>query len=212
MTKRSSWDASRQMPRRADLELVTKRLRITPFRVSDSPLFHAYRNEPDTARFQSWSVPYSRKDAEDFVLWAADATLNDFSGSCQFAVRIGETDELIGDIAILGDLINGRQAMIGYTLAGRFQGHGYAFEACTAMLDHAFGKWQLHRIAADTDPRNLASIRLLERLGFRLEGQMLECYLDTDGTWLDSHIYAMLAREWQAARQTFSAPEQHPAE
>jgi RimJ/RimL family protein N-acetyltransferase len=70
----------------------------------------------------------------------------------------------------------------------------------------------MHRIAADTDPRNLASIRLLERLGFRLEGQMLECYLDTNGTWLDSHIYAMLAYEWQAKRQKLIAPEQPPAE
>jgi RimJ/RimL family protein N-acetyltransferase len=134
------------------------------------------------------------------VLWAADATLNEFSGSCQFAIRLGETDELIGDIAILGDLSNGRQAMIGYTLAKHFQGNGYAFEAVTAMLDHAFGEWDMHRIAADTDPRNVASIRLLKRLGFRLECQMLECYPDTDGSWLDSHLYAILAREWLAAR------------
>jgi RimJ/RimL family protein N-acetyltransferase len=58
----------------------------------------------------------------------------------------------------------------------------------------------MHRIAADTDPRNVRSIRLLMRLGFRLEGQMLECYPDTDGSWLDSHLYAILAREWFAAR------------
>jgi aminoglycoside 6'-N-acetyltransferase len=200
------------MHRRTDLELVTERLRITPFRVSDTPHFHAYRNEPETARFQSWSVPYSRKDADDFVLWAADASLKDFEGSCQFAIRDRLTGELFGDIAILGDLSNGRQAMLGYTLAGRFQGQGFALEACTAMLSHAFGVWKLHRIAADTDPRNSASIRLLERLGFRLEGQMLECYPEPDGSWLDSNLYAMLAREWKAARASFSAQERPPAE
>ncbi|MFM7187508.1 MAG: GNAT family N-acetyltransferase [Armatimonadota bacterium] len=184
------------MPQSASCELLTERLRITPFRESDTPLFHAYRNEPETARYQSWSVPYSHKAAADFILWAADATLAEFSGSCQFAIHIRETDALIGDIAVLGDLSNGRQVMLGYTLAQRFQGNGYAYEACTAMLDHAFGKWEMHRIAADTDPRNLASKRLLERLGFRLEGHMIECYQDTDGSWLDSHIYALLAREW----------------
>lgn len=188
------------MPQRTDAELLTERLRITPFVESDTPLFHAYCNEPETARYQSWSVPYSRKDANDFVLWAADATLDEFSGSCQFAIRLRDSDELIGDIAILGDLSNGRQAMLGYTLAQRFQGTGYAFEAVTAMLDHAFRTWDLHRIAADTDPRNARSIRLLTRLGFRLEGQMLECYPDTDGSWLDSHLYAILAREWLVAR------------
>ena len=188
------------MPQRTDAELLTERLRITPFVESDTPLFHAYCNEPETARYQSWSVPYSRKDANDFVLWAADATLDEFSGSCQFAIRLRDTGELIGDIAILGDLSNGRQAMLGYTLANRFQGNGYAFEAVTAMLDHAIKTWDLHRIAADTDPRNARSIRLLTRLGFRLEGQMMECYPDTDGSWLDSHLYAILAREWLAAR------------
>jgi aminoglycoside 6'-N-acetyltransferase len=189
------------MRQRTDVELVTERLRITSFVESDTLYFHAYRNEPETARFQSWSVPYSRKDANDFVLWASDATLDEFSGSCQFAIRLLETDELIGDIAILGDLSNGRQAMLGYTLANRFQGNGYAVEAVTAMLDHAFGEWDMHRIAADTDPRNVRSIRLLTRLGFRLEGQMLECYPDTDGSWLDSYLYAILAREWLAARR-----------
>lgn len=199
------------MPQSASRELLTERLRITPFRVSDTPLFHAYRNEPETARYQSWSVPYSRKDADDFVLWATDATLDEFSGSCQFAVRLRDTGDLIGDIAILGDLTNGRQAMLGYTLAQRFQGHGYALEACSAMLDHVFSEWRMHRMAADTDPRNLASKRLLERLGFRLEGQMLECYQDTDGSWLDSHLYALLAREWQVNRLKLSAPERLPA-
>jgi aminoglycoside 6'-N-acetyltransferase len=199
------------MPQRTDAELLTERLRITPFVESDTPLFHAYRNEPDTARFQSWSVPYSRKDANDFVLWAADATLDEFLGSCQFAIRLRDTGELIGDIAILGDLTNGRQAMLGYTLSQRFQGKGYAIEACSAMLDHAFGEWRMHRMAADTDPRNLASKRLLERLGFRLEGQMLECYPDTDGSWLDSHLYALLAREWPVNRLKLSAPERLPA-
>ncbi len=188
------------MPQNASHELLTERLRITPFRVSDTPLFHAYRNEPETARYQSWSVPYARKDADDFVLWAKDATLDAFTGSCQFAIRLRESEQLIGDIAVLGDLTNGRQAMLGYTLAQRYQGNGYAFEACSAMLDHAFCKWEMHRIAADTDPRNIASKRLLERLGFRLEGHMLECYPDTDGSWLDSHIYAILSREWLKER------------
>ena len=130
-----------------------------------------------------------------------DATLDAFTGSCQFAIRLRESEQLIGDIAVLGDLTNGRQAMLGYTLAQCYQGNGYAFEACSAMLDHAFRIWEMHRIAADTDPRNIASKRLLERLGFRLEGHMLECYPDTDGSWLDSHIYAILSREWLKERR-----------
>lgn len=178
------------------MELITERLCITSFNDTDVTQFHRYRNESETARYQSWSVPYALKDARDFVLWASDLSLESFDASCQFAIRQRESGELIGDIAILGDLSNGRQAMLGYTLAESVRGNGYAFEACTAMLDHVFRVWKFHRIAADTDPRNTGSIRLLQKLGFRLEGQMLECYPDHDGSWLDSHIYAILAREW----------------
>lgn len=97
---------------------------------------------------------------------------------------------------MLGDLSNGPQAMVGYTLSEAYVGHGYAIEAVHAMLQHAFGVWGLHRVAADTDPRNHRSIRLLERLGFRREGHMISCYQEGD-QWLDSMIYGMLAHEWR---------------
>jgi RimJ/RimL family protein N-acetyltransferase len=53
-------------------------------------------------------------------------------------------------------------------------------DALTALLDHAFGDLGLHRIEADVDPRNEASLRLLEKLGFRREGYLRERYLKDD--------------------------------
>jgi ribosomal-protein-alanine N-acetyltransferase len=58
----------------------------------------------------------------------------------------------------------------------------------------------LHRVFALVDPDNGASVRLLERLGFRREGQMRKDSL-IRGTWRDSLIYAMLAEEWTGRRR-----------
>ena len=67
----------------------------------------------------------------------------------------------------------------------------------SALLRFAFEQMRLHRIEADVDPDNRPSIRLLERLGFRLEGRMRERWL-VQGTAQDSLMMALLAAEWRA--------------
>ena len=74
-------------------------------------------------------------------------------------------------------------------------GRGLAHEALTALLNHAFGAMGLHRLEADIDPRNAASIRSVERLGFKLEGRLRERYF-LAGEIQDSVIYGLLAPEW----------------
>jgi RimJ/RimL family protein N-acetyltransferase len=65
--------------------------------------------------------------------------------------------------------VQGR-AEIGYSLDPKFQGQGLASEALRLALAHAFDTLRYRRVEADVDPRNVPSCRLLERLGFRLEG------------------------------------------
>lgn len=70
-------------------------------------------------------------------------------------------------------------------------------EALTALLDFAFGALDLHRLEADVDPRNAASVRTLERLGFRREGYLRERWL-VGGEIQDALFYGLLRREWRA--------------
>ena len=78
------------------------------------------------------------------------------------------------------------------------QGHGYATEAAAAMLELAFGSYDLHRVSASVEPRNTASVRVLERLGMRKEAHLLENDW-VKGEWSSEAIYAILAREWRGA-------------
>ena len=80
----------------------------------------------------------------------------------------------------------------------RYWGNGYALEATRLVVEHAFGVMALRRLEADVDPRNLASLRLLDRLGFAREGLLRERW-QVDGGTQDSLICGLLERDYVAA-------------
>ena len=85
-------------------------------------------------------------------------------------------------------------AELGCTLHKDYQKKGYATEALKAIVDYLFGRLDKHRIIASVDPRNTASIQLIERLGFRKEAHFKESYY-LRGDWVDDIIYAQLKTE-----------------
>ncbi|MDP3208161.1 MAG: GNAT family protein, partial [Rhodoglobus sp.] len=76
-----------------------------------------------------------------------------------------------------------------------FHGRGVAHEAARATLDLAFGPLGLHRVFAELDPRNAASVALCRRLGMRHEAHFVE-HMAFKGEWADTDIYAILSSEW----------------
>jgi RimJ/RimL family protein N-acetyltransferase len=92
------------------------------------------------------------------------------------------------------DLAN-RRAELGFALGRNHWGQGFMAAALPAVLEFAFNTMELHRVYADTDPRNDASIRVLERLGFRREGVLREHYL-VQGEPQDAIMYGLLRSEW----------------
>jgi aminoglycoside 6'-N-acetyltransferase len=117
----------------------------------------------------------------------------------QLATCLRDTGEQVGDCAfrVLPD--EPKQGEIGFTLARPYQGRGYATEAVGGLLGHLFGALELHRVRAICDVENPASARVLERLGFRREGQFRE---NTwfKGRWSSEYLYAMLGSEWGSRR------------
>jgi RimJ/RimL family protein N-acetyltransferase len=87
--------------------------------------------------------------------------------------------------------------VIGWTLHPDHGGRGYMTEAARALLRIAFAEIELHRVAADLDPRNASSIALCKRLGMREEAHFVEDAW-SKGEWVDTLIYAILDREWAA--------------
>jgi RimJ/RimL family protein N-acetyltransferase len=110
------------------------------------------------------------------------------------AVELRETGELVGHLTLTVTPEH-RQGEIGFIFHPDYQGHGYATEAARALIAYAFERYDLHRVSGRLEPRNGASARVLEKLGMRLEGLLIENEW-VKGEWQSEAIYALLAREW----------------
>ncbi|MEV6383088.1 GNAT family protein [Streptomyces sp. NPDC051773] len=104
-----------------------------------------------------------------------------------------DDDHVIG-FARIG--LSGVQAgKLGYAIAAKEWGRGYATDAARALVTYAFKEIGLHRITAAIGPDNAASIAVVQQLGFAREG-VLRDHVFTNGAWRDSVLFSVLAHEW----------------
>ncbi|MGH3883535.1 MAG: GNAT family N-acetyltransferase [Pseudonocardiaceae bacterium] len=103
--------------------------------------------------------------------------------------------QLVGQLT-LGNVVRGslRSAWVGYWVESDAAGGGIATGAVALAVDHAFGPVGLHRVEATVRPENIASLRVLAKLGFRDEG-LLRRYLEVDGDWRDHQLLALTEDE-----------------
>ncbi len=115
--------------------------------------------------------------------------------ACFFVCRT--EDDAIAGVVNLSQIFYGplRSAYLGYYALAPFERQGYTTEGVRLVLRHAFGHLRLHRVEANVQPDNSASIALLKRLGFRREGYSVR-YLKVAGRWRDHERWAMLAEEF----------------
>lgn len=182
------------------LELMTQRLVLRPLRLSDSAAVFEYRSNPDVSRFQVWE-PQDVREVRSFIAGLLDVE-PDMPGTWyQLAITLRETGELVGDCGLHFPTERQGQAEVGITLAPAHQGRGYATEALERVLEYLFSDLGKHRVYATVDPRNAASIALLERVVMRREGHLRESAW-VKGEWADDVIYAMLEKEWRSRRRS----------
>ncbi|MFN4115470.1 MAG: GNAT family N-acetyltransferase [Inhella sp.] len=189
------------MTDRRTLTLDTARLQLRALQPADAPALFAIHAAPEFARY--WSSPP----------WTALTQAEQLIAQDQIDLATGEHIRLgivrKADGALLGscalDKLHGsnRRAEIGYGLGPAYWGSGYALEAVRVLLDFGFadaaaGGLGLHRVEADIDPENRGSAKLLERLGFSLEGRLRERWI-VAGVISDSAIYGLLQCDWRRA-------------
>jgi RimJ/RimL family protein N-acetyltransferase len=92
--------------------------------------------------------------------------------------------------------IAGKQLEIGYSLVPSERGKGYCTEAVKIMVDYLLLSKDTMRIQAQTDPRNIASQKALEKVGFKKEGTLRKNFF-MRGEWRDACIYSILKEEWK---------------
>lgn len=139
--------------------------------------------------------PQTRTLAETAALLAdmARRAAVDAAGWQQFAVVARDDERFLGDIGVNFDTPRNAQAEIGFAFAREARGQGFATEAVGAMVDRLFASGR-HRLVAQTDMRNVATQRLLERLRFRREAVHRQSWAE-NGQWFDEVAYARLASE-----------------
>ena len=173
--------------------LVTERLRLRPVAPGDASALFAMHTDRHVLSF--WDAPAwtARGQAESFVQRSAQMA-QDGEGA-RVAIERADSGAFVGWCAVSRWNPDARSAALGYCLDRAAWGHGYATEAARALVGWAFATLDLNRVQAECDTRNLASARVLQKLGFRLEGTLREdCVVD--GEVSDSWVYGLLRREW----------------
>jgi ribosomal-protein-alanine N-acetyltransferase len=185
------------MPAFDRLVLRTPRLLLRPLCEADAPELFAIFSDPKVMRY--WSTPPwpSVGRAEEII--AGDLLALGSGERLRFGLERIEDGRLIGTCSLFDLVEPSRRAEIGYALAAEAWGRGYMREALLALLDYAFGELGLNRLEADIDPRNEASARSLERLGFRREGLLRQRWI-VEGEVSDSALYGLLAADWPSRR------------
>lgn len=183
------------------VELHTPRLVLRFITVADPPALFEVFSDPEVMRY--WATPpwTTLAQAEDNVA----NTLRDYASgnALRLGIALAADAPLIGTCTLFRLDRSNRRAETGYALARAHWGRGYMHEALGAFLQYALTTFDLHRIEADIDPRNVASARTLERQGFRCEGLLRERWI-VGGEVCDTAFYGLLAREFKRAHSTLN--------
>jgi RimJ/RimL family protein N-acetyltransferase len=183
---------------RPKFPIETERLLLRPFRAEDLDAFCAIHADPEVVRYLYFDPP--TREAARIMLEkrARQAEILRAGDKLMLALEL-RGGMVIGDVFLTWLSETHKQGEIGFVLHAQHQGKGLAREAAEAMLRLGFEALGLHRIEAHLDARNAASAKLLERLGMRREGTIVENEF-VKGEWTDELLYAVLAREWAARR------------
>jgi len=173
------------------VELHEEGLLLRPWQMEDAPAVEAACRDPEISYWIPFvPSPYTRADAETYLRGCIE------SGDERhpFAIVDAETGELLGSID-MGVNSTGYRGHIGYWVAADARGRGVCTRALRLLARWALEELRLQRLELITDPENVASRRVAERVGFRREGVMRSYLLHPDGRRRDSVMYSLLPGE-----------------
>ena len=177
----------------------TARLTIRPARVEDLASIFRIRSQPEVS---DW-LPSEPRDVDAFVARLSQPELL----AATLALEL--EGHLVGDLylaldnawaqAEVAEQARDIQAEIGWVIEPQHAGRGLATEAAAGLLRICFEDLGLRRVKAVSYADNVASWRVMEKLGMRREGYAVAESLHRSGRWLDSVTYALLAEEWRSS-------------
>ena len=177
--------------------IETPRLLLRPHELRDLDDLVAFHSDPEVVRYIPW--PVRDREATRAALEAklGQGVLDAPDQWLVLAVELRETHTVIGEVLLKWASAEHRQGELGFAFGRPHQGKGYAAEAARAMLRLGFEELGLHRITAICIEGNVASPRLLGRLGFTQEARLVES-IRFKGRWATELVFALRADAWRA--------------
>ena len=171
-------------------DLQTQRLLLRRLQITDAAALFEILSDPETTRYWGRPAMTDLREAERYTQENLD-WINE--GRCLYwAVEEKASQKVIGTFALLRLNFSNRHGEVGYLLNRAWWSQGLMGEVMARVIQYAFEEMKLHRLEADTDPDNLASIKLLEKFGFEREGLFRDRWL-VDGKWSDSLMLGLLS-------------------
>lgn len=177
------------------VKLSTERLSLRPLNEADVQSLFIIFSDAKVMRYMNTGPWPSSDKAHEMI--AKDAVELPAGMHLRLGLETKIDSKLIGHCSLFKWDTGCRRAEVGYGMASGAWGKGYMHEALTALLNFGFDEMQLNRVEADIDPRNAASAKSLERLGFTKEGLLRERWI-VENEVSDSVIYGLLCSEWRS--------------
>lgn len=171
----------------------TARLVLREFRGTDEADVHEYGSDLEVSRYVVWG-PNTPNDTRDVLNNRIEKQRIWPRCEVDLAIQLFEEEKVIGSISLVIQSDDDRIASFGYVVNRRYWGQGYATEAADAFLSCAFRELRLHRVWATCDTRNVASWRVMEKVGMRREAVFRRDVFQK-AEWRDSYLYARLDGE-----------------
>jgi RimJ/RimL family protein N-acetyltransferase len=179
------------------MNLETERLILRNLRESDLDDFHIYRSNPEICKFQGFDV-FTIEDSRAFIESQKNAKFGVPGEWMQVGFEYKVNKRLIGDLALKPEAVEPRTIEIGVTLNLEYRKKEFAVEAFTRIFEYLFSETETHRVFGLLDVENAGSLRLLENLNFRREGEFKKSYWDKKmNEWRDEYLYALLKEDWK---------------
>lgn len=178
------------------MKLSTERLIIRRFSENDGEDLYEYFSNPKVLEFEPYQ-PFTKDEAY------REAKRRE--GDEQFLAVCLKSGKVIGNLYFSkGDFETWE---VGYVFNDKYWGNGYASESLLALMEYAFLSLNVRRMIAQCDPKNIPSWKLLERVGMRREGELLQnifFFTDEHGNpiWKDTYEYAILKAEYMGQKES----------
>ncbi len=180
------------------LRLESKRIILRELKKSDAVSIHQNARDKKISKYTTLPYPYKLKDAEDFIKKTCQSIKR--KNAYEMGIEFKEEKQIIGMMGLMNINYKNKNAEIGYWLGKKYWRKGLTKEASNLIIDFGFKELRLERIYAKVMHPNIASQKLLEKIGFKLEGRLRRDEFKNN-KWYDDFIYAILKEEYKKTKQ-----------